>query len=411
MGENTVNKDFYSKLSIDNPINRQIDNIQNKITYHEELTTQTRMTDTSLFKDLSPLEYLNTTSHNIPDNIISSENLSQIRKLAGLFSKGTTSFFGFETRLGSTDASSDYLFAVSSKNMERDALMRFLKYEIPDDLKNKSEWRNLFNFTMKWSDSESDIYKNVLGLWLEFDTAKLSENYEIPNVFLQIRKTRIDTYEDEQKFKWVILQALPLLTGESLPKKIEENLINALKKLPKETSLIHVGTMLSRKAYGVRIVINRIKPEQIIPYLKSIGYNSETSELNQTINEISKYSSRLILHINIGEKIDSKVGIECSFAEDKYHLQNEWKNLFDYLEKKGLCIREKREALLDFPGVAQENDDEFNFETYMVAPKIDHNNYSSALVRYLSHIKIVYKPNEGFEAKAYPGVRLFGKPF
>jgi len=406
-----VNKDFYSKLSIDNPINRQIDNIQNKITYHEELTTQTRMTDTSLFKDLSPLEYLNTTSHNIPDNIISSENLSQIRKLAGLFSKGTTSFFGFETRLGSTDASSDYLFAVSSKNMERDALMRFLKYEIPDDLKNKSEWRNLFNFTMKWSDSESDIYKNVLGLWLEFDTAKLSENYEIPNVFLQIRKTRIDTYEDEQKFKWVILQALPLLTGESLPKKIEENLINALKKLPKETSLIHVGTMLSRKAYGVRIVINRIKPEQIIPYLKSIGYNSETSELNQTINEISKYSSRLILHINIGEKIDSKVGIECSFAEDKYHLQNEWKNLFDYLENKGLCIREKREALLDFPGVAQENDDEFNFETYMVAPKIDHNNYSSALVRYLSHIKIVYKPNEGFEAKAYPGVRLFGKPF
>jgi len=411
MGENTVNKDFYSKLSIDNPINRQIDNIQNKITYHEELTTQTRMTDTSLFKDLSPLEYLNTTSHNIPDNIISSENLSQIRKLAGLFSKGTTSFFGFETRLGSTDASSDYLFAVSSKNMERDALMRFLKYEIPDDLKNKSEWRNLFNFTMKWSDSESDIYKNVLGLWLEFDTAKLSENYEIPNVFLQIRKTRIDNYEDEQKFKWVILQALPLLTGESLPKKIEENLINALKKLPKETSLIHVGTMLSRKAYGVRIVINRIKPEQIIPYLKSIGYNSETSELNQTINEISKYSSRLILHINIGEKIDSKVGIECSFAEDKYHLQNEWKNLFDYLEKKGLCIREKREALLDFPGVAKENDDEFNLETYMVAPKIDHNKYSSALVRYLSHIKIVYKPNEGFEAKAYPGVRLFGKPF
>ena len=75
-----------------------------------------------------------------------------------------------------------------------------------------------------------------------------------------------------------------------------------------------------------------------------------------------------------------------------------------------MCVQEKRKALLDFLGIEQENNDEFNFETYMVAPKIGSNNYSSALVRYISHVKIVYDPKKGFEAKAYPGIRVFGKP-
>lgn len=412
MGEDIVNKNFYFGLSTDDPINEERLNIREKIAHYGELTSQTKMIDKSLLKDLSPLEYLHSTSHNIPKEIISPNNFSQIKRLAALFNSGITSFFGFETILGSLEASSDYLFAVSSRKGEREALMKFLNNEIPDDLKNQSEWRNLHDFTVKWSDSESEINKKVLGLWFEFDTADTTYNSDIPNIFLQIRKTRIDSEEDEQKFKWITQKALPTLTGTVLPKNIEENLINAVKKLPEETSLIHVGTMLSRQIQGVRIVINKIKPKQIVPYLKSIGWKDETDELTQTINEINRYVSRLILHINIGETVDSKIGIECSFAEDKYHLETEWGKFFDYLENKGLCIQEKRKALLTFPGIDQEhNDHDFNFSTYMVAPKIKHNNYTSALVRYLSHIKIVYEPNHALKAKAYPGIRLFGMEF
>jgi len=409
MGEDIMNKNFYSELSITDPINGKELDIIEKTSHHEELTPQTVMFDKSPFKDLSPLEYLHSTSHSLSEEIISPNNLSQIKQLAAIFNKGITSFFGFEIRLGSSEANSDYLFAVSSKNGERESLMKFFEHEMPDHLKNLSEWRNLHNFTMKWSDPTSEINNNVLGLWLEFDTAHLTDNSNIPNIFLQIKKTRIDSEEDEHKFKWITQKALPLLTGATLPKNIEENLINAIKKLPEGTALIHVGTMLSRQIKGVRIVINRIKPDQIIPYLKSIGWKDETNKLIQIINEIDKYVSRLVLHINIGETVDPKIGLECSFAEDRYHLETEWEKFFDYLENKGLCIQEKRKALLDFLGIEQEhNDYEFNFTTYMVAPKIKHSNYTSALVRYLSHIKIVYKPDYPLEAKAYLGVRLFG---
>ncbi len=42
--------------------------------------------------------------------------------------------------------------------------------------------------------------------------------------------------------------------------------------------------------------------------------------------------------------------------------------------------------------------------------KIENNDFSSALVRYISHIKLVYEPDHVLSAKAYPGVRLFGCP-
>lgn len=404
-----MHKEFVSEIQIENIADPIKEIISNRLGRQSQNTVMFRDLTS---KQLHPSDYLCSIASHIPKEVVSIQNFAEIKNLADRLTGGLTSFFGFETRLTSTSARSDYLIAISSRNGEREALKRYLSKEIPNDLKNKSEWRNLKNFSMQWSDNTSVMNRNVIGLWLEFDTAKLTNDYKIPNIFLQIRKTRIDTKEDEQKFKWITQQALPILTGSTLSKNIEKNLINAVKKLPEETSLIHVGTMLSRNVSGVRIVINRIKPEQIIPYLKSIGYDYDKNELIQTINEIGKYSSRLILHINIGEKVDPKIGIECSFAEDKYHLETEWNNFFDYLQNKGLCIQEKREALLDFPGIEQENNNhEFDCETYMVVPKIKHKTYSRALVRYLSHVKIVYHPNLGFEAKAYPGIRLFGKPF
>jgi hypothetical protein len=52
--------------------------------------------------------------------------------------------------------------------------------------------------------------------------------------------------------------------------------------------------------------------------------------------------------------------------------------------------------------------DDFDLKSYMTAVKIPENNFSRALVRYISHVKLSYKPNYPLEAKVYSGVRLFG---
>jgi hypothetical protein len=81
----------------------------------------------------------------------------------------------------------------------------------------------------------------------------------------------------------------------------------------------------------------------------------------------------------------------------------------EYLVNKELCNPDLRSALLNFPGVEQENTEyNFDLDSYIPSVKLPDNNFSKAIVRYLSHIKISYEPNMNIEAKAYTGIRLFG---
>jgi len=74
-----------------------------------------------------------------------------------------------------------------------------------------------------------------------------------------------------------------------------------------------------------------------------------------------------------------------------------------------MCLPEKRDALLSYSGI--ENTE--NFSGGVMKPLTSASRHldelvSSALVRYISHIKIVYQSGQPLEAKAYPAVRLFG---
>lgn len=362
-------------------------------------------------RDFHPSDYLDMVEPHLSSKLISNKNLSEIKEISSNLTGGLTSFFGFESHLGVSRPESDYLLAVSSGNGERETLANLIRNgEIPVNFGKSEEWQRTFKFSLEWADPNSELYDKVLGLWFEFDVLDSNSEKLIPNIFLQIKKTRIDTKKDLKKFKWITKTAIPLLKGKTLSETTKKNLIKAVKNLPKGTSLIHVGTMLSRKKEGVRIVINRIKPKQVIPYLKSVGWSEESEKLSDLLKDLEDYVTRLVLHLNIGKKIDQKIGLECSFSENKYHQETGWQEFLEYLVEKDLCSSQKKEALLSFPGVQQEDlSDNFDMETYMIAPKIKNKNYSSALVRYLSHIKIVYNSDHSLEAKAYPGVRLFGK--
>ena len=68
-----------------------------------------------------------------------------------------------------------------------------------------------------------------------------------------------------------------------------------------------------------------------------------------------------------------------------------------------LCIPEKKSALLSFLGATQEKpNDEFDPEMYLPSVMIhNESKFYPTLVRYISHIKISYMPDEPLEAKGY----------
>ena len=424
----TCEKDIYSPGKIEsktevNPLERPIEYdslIENAFTvreinletilkeHHEKLET------TRLFKELTsgelkPSDYLRLTESYMPKELISSQCFGEIKSLAGNFSGNLTSFFGFESRLNESDEKSDYLFAISAKKGEREALVDLIESDKFSMFRSRPEWQQIAKFANVWANPYSILHKEVLGLWFEFDSYDFLSLIPTPNIFLQTTPLKIDTLEDIQKCTWVTREAFPLLTGQHLSKKMEKRILRCIQKLPKGASCIHFGVMLSRPTEGVRLVLNRIRPNQIIPYLKSIGWSEDSEELSSLLKELDKYVTRIVLHINVGNVIDPKIGLECSFYPDKYHLESGWSNFFEYLTKKGLCIPEKKSALLRYSGVEEDTNENFNMNSYMIATKIPKDTFSHALVRYISHVKIIFSPYHPLEAKAYPGVRLFGR--
>lgn len=364
------------------------------------------------FEELNPYDYLSLIEAHIPDKLISTKNYTEIKNLANLFKNNITSFFGFETKLTSKENKLDYLIAISSKKGERESLLELLETNnLPESIMKLDEWKNIYNFTKNWANPESILYNNILGIWFEFDASSFFDGVLVPNIFLQTRKIRADSSMEIKKIEWITKNAIPLLTGKHVSKTIEKRFIEAIQNLPEGTALIHFGTMISRANMGIRIVINRIKSKQIIPYLNSIGWKDPTDELSKIINELDKFVSRIILHITIGENVSQKIGLECSFSKDKYHMETEWLKLLEYLINKNLCTPEKKHALLNFIGI---NNDEVNHDvdisSYIPSVLIKNNPYKNILVRFISHIKIVYQPNKLIETKAYPGIRLLGKP-
>jgi hypothetical protein len=294
---------------------------------------------------------------------------------------------------------------------EREALATLVKEQsLPKEFFKKQEWKNVCDFVLEWSNKDSVLYRNVLGMWFEFDMAENSSETPVPCIFLHTLPLQNIPQEKNGTLHWLTRQALPLVTGKSIPEKTEENILHAVQNLPPNALVMDAGVMLSRPTSGVRLIIARIHPDQIIPYLRSMGWTEEKEELSALIGELTQQISRLVLHITITEYgIDKKIGLECSFAPDKYHLETRWKSFLEYLVDKKLCLEEKKQALLEFVGIEQE-DRQRDFATgnYQPTVKMKGDDFSTALVRYISHVKLVYEPNQTVYAKAYPGVRLFG---
>lgn len=376
----------------------------------EDVSTPEDHQITKMFNDieeLHPYDYLNLIEANIPDELITTTNYSEIKNLAKFFKNNVTSFFGFETNICNNDSKSDYLFAISSRNGEREALLQLLENDIlPSSFLNNSEWQNIYRFTKEWSNSESILFSKVHGLWLEFDSNEFLNDIPVPSVFFHpasISADKLDRIED----KWFTRIAIPLLTGKKISSKIENNIFRCIENLPPGAALFQIGAMLSRSSDSVRLVFKRIQPNDIIPYLKSIGYKNDTTALEETLNEMKEFVTRMVLHIRVGEEVDPVVGIEGSFYPDRYHEETGWTKFLDYLKNKDLCNPEKYSALISYPGI-ETSENEYNTDMdFIPSIKISDESKIKTLIRYISHIKITYSPDHKLEAKAYSGVRLF----
>jgi hypothetical protein len=367
-------------------------------------------------RGLQPSDYLSLIEPHMPDKMISSQNFAEIKNLAQYLTGNLTSFFGFESRLDDLESKSDYMLAISSKRGEREALFSYLvSGNLPDTFKKQTEWIRVNNFVICWADNRSSVHDKILGIWFEFDIADSICKTPIPNIFLHMIPIKKEDLCSKKSIQWLTKTALPLLMGQNLSQNIEKQLLNSIEKLPKDASLFNVGIMLSRPSYGIRIVVKKLQPKKIIPYLQSLGWSEKSNGLISLINELEKHATRIVLSFDILETgIGEKIGIECGFYpkhHDEYAPEPRWKDFLIHLVNKGLCSSEKCNSLLDFVYDAETTLTSFKSgkQPLIISTKTLSEEYTSTLVRQIGHIKIVYNPNQPLEAKAYYGARLFSR--
>jgi len=343
--------------------------------------------------------------------LVSSKNFSDIQMISQAFPSFLTSFLGFECHLGDTRPRADWAFAISGVGPDRQVFTQLLSEgNFPEVLLKTPEWKRISYFAKVWADADSDLNDKIQCFWLEFDMQDEQNGIPIPSVFFG--PTKKYTYSKGKKisqFKWLTETAIPLLKGKEVSSKVKHKIDECLLKMPENTSLFQVGTMLSRENQMIRFHINKIKLEQIIPYLKQIGYKENTEELEKTISELEDKADRFVMSYDVTENgIGPRIGIELSYSSNLFQEETRWNYLLDYLVEKGICLTEKREALLNYTGI-EENQD---FSGAVLKPVSTSADYldkisKSTVVRYINHVKIVYNPNKKLEAKAYPAVRLF----
>jgi hypothetical protein len=350
------------------------------------------------------LPYLNT-------NLVSFNSFSCITEVAS-FLPGfpTVSDVIFECTLGDDVAKADFSVCLTTLNRGREIMANSNCIEgLPKINFTNPVWNRIHNFCLNWADQASPLYENVDNIWLEFDIDKLSQQVPVPSLFFGPKSRKAfesnpaTSKVDFHSNCWVTEAALKPLFSFPLSSQIKRNIKACFDLLPSDAEIFQIGVMLPRKSeyHVVRVCVKNIYPEQILPYLISIGYEYSISDIRKLVDKLSGIVDFICLNFAVNDTILPKIGFECYFRQQPMN-EPRWKLFFDYLVSNLNCNPKKTNALLNWAGYSDKQVNEklwpsnISTTSNLISPRA-----FSVFLRTLNHIKIVYQPEDNIQAKAY----------
>ena len=340
--------------------------------------------------------------------LFSGENLEHIRHVASHFPIQVASYFGFETKLSSDQASTDFAF-----NLSNDGLAWMSRVDSP--------WPHIRQFCALWGESGQPPYSDGSAVWLEFDLSDTLREMQEPSLFFALRDPQSSIQsvwgKSSRSPEWTCQTLIPTTWGYSVSPSLEQNLLHVVEVCPDGVDYLQIGLMLSRNIQALRLCIFGITPQEVFPFLHRAGWQGEVSRLAQVLEHYSSLADTLCLHLDIGESIFPTLGVELLYhaEEDPWNYQPDseirWRLLFDRLVDDGLCRVSKRDALLAWPSRTA-----FKtpfIEKLLAAIGNDQTPYTTSvlpdgvLVTGLGHIKLSLSPVGEIHAKAYFGARYY----
>ena len=352
--------------------------------------------------------YIKVVAPYIPQQLISTEHLSHIQKIATLLPSASANIFAFECRLGEMTPRADFFLCANASAGGRDVLAgHHPTMNLPKELLINSVWSKIHDFCLDWANPTSPLYKNADNIWFEFDVDGEPPEIPIPSLFFGVKKLQpLHTknqlqYEDSAHiYQWGTNTALKLLDIK-ISLELQRKLFDCFSLLPPGAEVFHIGVMLSRESEALRLCVRGIPPEKIVDYLSIIGWTGSVQELNSLVYDLSKFAEDIHIAFDVGNIVFPKIGFECCFGTQNPN-DSQLRAFLDYLVASGMCLPVKRDAILNYPGYCHEKSNPELWPSNLIQmSSLLGESFLSSFARILNHIKVVYEPGNSLEAKAY----------
>lgn len=261
------------------------------------------------------------------------------------------------------------------------------------------EWAVCLDAYYQWLAENSLLPEDVGHTGLEFDIHDPTESMLTPSVFFSFKSNVSNRHN-------LLGVTCKVLNGQ-LREEFASLLAHCIDCLPEQAYVTYVGFMPSRARDTVRVIAS-LGPDQIFKYLEKIGWPGPWEPLELLLPELSDLSDFVSLSFDVGETVKSRIGLEC-FLSRQPKYDHRWSLLLDRLVDFDLCCSGKRDALLSWPG--------YTYERHALSEAISATGNSSwnnpflnsgALIREISHLKVLFSPDSHLEAKAYLGMEIYG---
>ncbi|MDJ1168789.1 hypothetical protein PMG71_05070 [Roseofilum sp. BLCC_M154] len=300
---------------------------------------------------------------------------------------------GFECRLSSDTSQVDFQQCIIRDESQLKSLQQAMAIATGQSIPTDARWSQLQNFLAQWELSLHEIPE----IWLEYDRDNSSDFLPLPAIFVgfpQEKNPTVDTYA-------IATKSLNLLLDCSVWHKWQDNLERCFRACPHGVFVSHIGVMLSRNSPALRVNVKHLQPDALVDYLQEIGWQQDTQELQALMKQLLEFVDLLTVCLDVGQLIYPQIGLECILHGQPPH-ESRWAMLLDFLVKRGLCLPEKQEALLTWPGQTTPVNAQASWPSQLIVASLLQSKECFTLFdRRLSHLKLVYRPQSPLEAKAY----------